>query len=123
MFMTRPYIIEIAVIVVLVFGLGCAEDKPPIPATVENSNALRIIFNWPGDDLASRQELEIRDRIAQRIVREGIGKIIRSGTGMGWMDLVVAVDDTGIARGKIEPILRTLSPDSGFTIQVGENQE
>jgi hypothetical protein len=116
-----PYIIEIAAVVVLVFGLGCTEDKPPLPATDAQSNTLRIVFTWPGDDLASRQELEIRNRIAQRIVREGVGKIIRSGTGMGWMDLVVEVEDTGIARREIEPIVRNLSPDSGFTIQVGEN--
>jgi hypothetical protein len=103
--------------VVLAFSLGCAEEKPPIPGVDEKSNTLRIVFNWPGDDLASRQELENRDRIAQRIGQEGIGTMIRSGTGMGWMDLVVAVEDPESARRDIERIVRDLSPDSGFTIQ------
>ncbi len=112
-----PYIIEFAVAVVLAFGLGCTEDKPPMPASDAQSNTLRIVFTWPGDDLASRQELEIRDRISQRIVQEGIGKIIRSGTGMGWMDLVVRVEDRESARREIDQIVRELSPDASYSIQ------
>ena len=110
-------ITQIFLAVVLAFGLGCAEDKPPAPAIDVINTTLRIVFSWPGDDLATRQELEIRDRIARQIALEGIGEIIRSGTGMGWMDLVVAVKEREIARRQIEQIVRAQSPDLVFTIQ------
>ena len=69
--------------------------------------------------MADRQELALRDRIGQRIVNENIGKIVRSGTGMGWMDIVVTVEDSVSNSYRIEQIVKELLPDSGYTIQIG----
>jgi len=36
---------------------------------------------------------------------------------MGWMDLVVRVEDRESARREIDQIVRELSPDSSYSIQ------
>ena len=105
-------------VVLMVFALGCAEDRPPDMTNHADRRTLRIVFKWPGDDMAGRKALEDRDRIARRIVQAGIGKLIRSGTGMGWMDILVEVDDRESARTEIEQIVRELSPDSKFDISL-----
>ena len=97
--------------------LNCSEDNPAVSEGETNGDMLKIVFTWSGDDMASRQELETRDRIARRISAEGIGKIVRAGTGMGWMDLVVAVEDADGARRQIEQIIRELSPEARFSIR------
>jgi|GEM_PF-778030 len=102
--------------VLMVFALGCAEDRPPDMTNHADRSTLRIVFKWPGDDMAGRQALEARDRITRRIVQAGIGRLIRSGTGMGWMDILVEVDNRESARTEIEQIIRELSPDSKFNI-------
>ena len=99
------------------FVFGCADDTPSVPSGNTNHGPLKIVFSWPGDDMADRQALEIRDRIAQRITSDGIGKILRAGTGMGWMDLVVDVEDKQAARRQIEQIVNDLWPGSRFSIQ------
>ena len=98
---------------------GCTEDNPsPLNTSIVTSH-LRVVIKWPGDDMADRQELALRDRIAQRIVNENIGKIVSSGTGMGWMDIVVTVEDSVSNSSRIQQIIKELVPDSGYTIQIG----
>ena len=77
---------------------------------------LRILFRWPGDDFATKQELETRDKIGRIISERQIGKVIRSGTGMGWMDIVVEVEEKESARSAIQKIISEISPESNFSI-------
>jgi hypothetical protein len=98
---------------------GCGNEDPggrePASAPVSKSDAvgglLHIVFKWPGDDFASRQELEIRDRIARTIEERGIGTVARVGTGMGTMEIVVKVEKKEAARPEIEAIVREMAPD------------
>ena len=113
------HIIWCVVYIFSAFCFGCIEDSSsPLNTSIVSSH-LRIVIKWPGDDMASRHELALRDRIAQRIVNENIGKIVRSGTGMGWMDIVVTVEDSESNSARIEQIVKVLVPDSGYTIQIG----
>ena len=85
-------------LLVFVFLLftGCG-DKEPTNAEKNSSGddktgahiTLRIVFRWPGDDFASLQDLAIRDKIGELIAERGVGKILRSGTGMGWLDIII----------------------------------
>ena len=88
-----------------------AEDK-----TGEHYN-LRIVFKWPGDDFASRQDLAIRDKIGELIGERGVGKIIRTGNGMGWMDILIEVHDKGIATPEIISIIKETKSELNFTIE------
>ena len=64
------------------------------------------MLKWPGDDFSSKQDLEIRGKIEKRISEKRLGKIVQSGTGMGWMDIIVDVKDKDSAQSEIEGIIR-----------------
>jgi len=111
-------------LVLLITCCGCSDDPPgtdlsaPLLSTHQNSDqTLRIVFRWPGDDFAARRELEIRDRIEHAIAKEGLGRIVRAGTGMGWMDIIVEVRDKSSARMGIEALIKKIYPDADFTIK------
>ena len=103
---------------------GCADDAPN-GKTAKSSeremshadNKLRVVIRWPGDDFASRQDIEARNEIESFILERNVGKIIRVGTGMGWMDIVVEVKDKQIARSSIAEIMRIAAPTRKFTIE------
>jgi hypothetical protein len=91
----------------------------PAPAAPSEAvgGAIHIIFKWPGDDFASRQELEIRDKIARTIEERGIGTVTRVGTGMGTMEIVVNARQKEAARSEIEAIIREIAPDMKWHIK------
>jgi len=107
-----------------VIASNCSNDKPTenvntplISAHKDTKYILKIIIKWPGDDFASKQDLEIRDKIEKRISEKRLGKIVQSGTGMGWMEIVVDVKGKDGAQGEIEGIIREISPNSKFEIK------
>ena len=99
---------------------GCSDSGTPDTAGLRSPGNLRILFTWGGDDFASQQELETRDKIGRLISQKGIGRIVRSGTGMGWMDIVVEVEDKGGARKAIEPLVRDQAPGLRVAIRDGQ---
>jgi hypothetical protein len=96
---------------------SCSDGEPPASVGEGSAQNLRLIIKWPGDDLASKQDLELRDKIEQLLVEKKVGKIVRSGTGMGWMDIVLEVQDPKRARIEIQSIVSATAPDSNFAIQ------
>ena len=60
--------------------------------------------------------VETRDKIKALISDRQIGRVIQSGSGMGWMDIVIEVGDKDDTRKKIEKIIKEVSPDAKFTI-------
>ena len=104
-------------VIILALLWSCSDGEPPASVSGGQGKNLRLIIKWPGDDLASKQDLELRDKIGQNIVARQIGKIVRSGTGMGWMDIVFEVKDPDRARAEIEAIVRGIAPDANFAVQ------
>ena len=109
---------------VLLLAAGCGDEettnavkKPPVNDKTGTHNTLRIVFKWPGDDVASRQDLAIRDKIGDLIREKGVGKIIRAGTGMGWMDILIEVEDKDNATPKLEAMIKEAEPAIIFTIE------
>ena len=107
----------------MITGGGCSDEQPgtdlsaPLISTHDDSGGtLRIVFRWPGDDFASRQELQIRDRIQGAIAKKGLGRVVRTATGRGWMDIVVEVKNKNDARTEIEAVIKRVFPDAEFTI-------
>ena len=119
--------IKLAIILFLIALLtliSCSDDMPNgnIAKTSERGimqeeNILRIVIRWPGDDFATKQDIETRNEIESLILERKIGKIIRVGTGMGWMDITVEVKDQQVARSAINEIMRTAAPTRKFTIE------
>jgi hypothetical protein len=104
--------------IALVLLWGCSDGEPPASSRENPAKNLRLVIKWPGDDLASKQDLELRDKIEQQLATKKIGKIVRSGTGMGWMDIVLEVDDQIKAREEIKTIVKSISPEANFEVQV-----
>ena len=116
--------IILAVIVIFAVVTDCSDDEPPEKTGLpqkshiwNTESKLRIVFRWPGDDFASKQDLAIRDRIGSLLVENRLGKVVRTGTGMGWMDLVVELENNRSARTKIEKIIKEISPDAKFSFE------
>jgi hypothetical protein len=114
----------IVLVFILLLAAGCGNEepnnavkKPPVRDKTAAHNTLRIVFKWPGDDFASRQDLAIRDKIGDLIRKRGVGKIIRAGTGMGWMDILIEVENKDNATPKLETIIKETEPAIIFTIE------
>jgi hypothetical protein len=103
----------------IIFSLvwSCSDAEPPASVGGRPDRNLRLVIKWPGDDMASKQDLELRNKIEQNIVKRRIGKIVRSGTGMGWMDIVFEVNVPEKARPEIEAVIKEIAPKLKFEIQ------
>jgi hypothetical protein len=104
--------------------IGCSDDVPhgktakiPERGMMHGENTLRVVIRWPGDDFASRQDIETRNKIVGLILERNVGKIIRVGTGMGWMDITVEVKDKQAAQFSISEIMRIAAPTRKFAIE------
>jgi hypothetical protein len=103
---------------------GCSNDEPSdavkSPSSSKDTLAggeLRIVIRWGGDDFASKQDLEMRDRIEGLVEERRVGQVKRSSTGMGWMDIWVRVEDRGEARTAVEAIMKEVAPQAKFSIE------
>jgi len=85
--------------------------KVSIPIT------LRIIIRWSGDDFASKQDLETRSKIEHLIAERGVGRIVRRGTGMGWMDIWVEAQDRENAKKAIDKIMAEAVPNAKYLLE------
>jgi hypothetical protein len=119
--------IKLAIILFLIALLtliNCSDDIPKgniaktsERGTMQEENILRIVIRWPGDDFATKQDIETRNNIESLILERKIGKVIRVGTGMGWMDITVEVKDKQDVRSSINDIMRIAAPTRKFTIE------
>lgn len=97
--------------------IGCTGDEDRQRTGRLDSGQLRIVMRWAGDDVAAQQDLAVRDRIAQHIVDSGAGRLLRTGTGMGWMDILVEVQNKERARQEIVAIASRIAPGFRLTIE------
>lgn len=100
------------------FSSDRAKQDTTVPEDGER-RVLRLVFQWPGDDFASREDLEIRSAIEALIVVKGVGAILRTGSGMGWMDIHLAVENPAKARRALEEIVAAAAPKMEYDIQSG----
>ena len=113
----------ILLLIAFVTMTGCSDNAPHGKTAktperkISHKNKLRLVIRWPGDDFASKQDIETRNEIERLIFERKVGKIISVGTGMGWMDIVVEVKDKQIARSSISEIMQTVAPTQKFTIE------
>jgi hypothetical protein len=109
-------------ILALVIGCNAADQPDESRRPHESSDAapngnLRVIIRWYGDDFASKNDLALRDKLTAEIRQRHVGRVLRAGTGMGWMDIAVTVADVPLARREIESIMAQIAPDVRYTIE------
>jgi hypothetical protein len=122
--MKHYYGVLILSLAALLTVTGCPGDAPhgkaaktSEPGMIRDENRLRVVIRWPGDDFASRQDIETRNKIRDLISERNAGKVVRVGTGMGWMDIIVEVKDKKAARSTIFEIMRSVAPTRKYTIE------
>jgi hypothetical protein len=109
--------------VILLLLIACSGEGPDRGTSVLPSHKtsmptiLRIIIKWPGDDFASKQDLEARGKIENLIVERGVGRILRDGTGAGWMDIFVEAEDRESTKKAIDKIIGEAAPKAKFFIE------
>lgn len=121
--MSRKVVTILSALCILVL-VTCSDDDSREGTTTSLSSAdtgemqtLRLVLKWSGDDLASKEDLETRRRIEDLIAKRGLGQITRVGTGMGWMDIVIRVENREEAREALQRIIREVAPSTKFAIE------
>ena len=72
-------------------GQNAFKEKSQKETTFVKGN-YRIIFSLPGDDFASAVELDQLQTLKEKILKQGAGKPISTGSGMGNMVLTVNIN-------------------------------
>lgn len=86
--------------------------------TEERSGAktIRIVFSLPGDDIGSPEYRDILDKIIDSIIESEAGVIVRSGFGMGTMDVVIRTSVEQPAE-KLSRIVLSQFPNARYRIE------
>ena len=81
------------IVCILLSITACTENKSPeFNKKIEERSGvkiIRIVFRLPGDDIGSPEYRGILDKITDSIIKNEAGVIVRSGFGMGSMDVVI----------------------------------
>ena len=109
--------ISVLVMLIVFAAVSCTSNDDRQGDGQVGNGMLRIVMRWAGDDFAAQQDLAIRDQIAQHLVDSGAGKLVRTGTGMGWMDIVIEVQNKERARQEIVAIVNRIAPGFRLTIE------
>ncbi|MEN8692924.1 MAG: hypothetical protein AB1Z18_06095 [Desulfobacterales bacterium] len=108
--------ISVLVILIVFAAVRCTSDEDRQSSGGLDSGQLRIVMRWAGDDFASQHQLAVRDEIARNIAESGRGIVLRTGTGMGWMDITVEAREDE-ARTAIESIVKKHAKGFVFSIE------
>ena len=108
--------ISVLVLLILFAAVSCTSDEDRQGKGRLDSGMLRIVMRWAGDDFASQNQLAVRDEIARNIAESGKGIILRTGTGMGWMDIIVEARENK-AHTAIEAIVKEHAKGFAFSIE------
>lgn len=90
------------------------EEKSAQETTFLKGN-YRIILSLPGDDFASAVDLQQLQIIKEAILKEGVGKPIGIGSGMGNMFLIVNIN-TDEAMRTLRHIINDNYPSAKYKI-------
>jgi hypothetical protein len=108
--------ISVIVVLIVLAAVRCTSDADRQGTGRLDSGMLRIVMRWAGDDFASQNQLAARDEIARNIAESGRGIILRTGTGMGWMDIIVQAREDD-AHTVIEAIVKKHAKGFVFSIE------
>lgn len=90
-----------------------AEKKNREPS---GEQIIGIKFSFPGDDIGSPENRAVLHQITASIKSRGAGEILRSGFGMGNMELVVKLKGEESING-IKEIINEIYPAANYSIK------
>jgi hypothetical protein len=81
------------IVLILISLTACTENRlPELGKTIEGRSdvrTFRIVFGLSGDDIGSPESREIMGKMMDAIIQSEAGGIVRSGYGMGSMEIIL----------------------------------
>jgi len=111
---------------VVVAAVGCRNETRSSAADVvkqtvdeaRNKAKLNVQIRLAGNDFPTRDELALRRKLESDVEHEHIGTVLDAGSGAGYMDFTVEVDETVTTIPKIRTILNRVGLLNRSTIKV-----
>lgn len=103
----------------LIILAGCSERSPKQKqkeAKGSATNIYQIFFYLSGDDFASLDEMEILNRVKRLVVSRGIGEVMNTGSGMGYMTFAFRLQKDG-SLDSVRDIVHEVYPRAGYRIE------
>jgi hypothetical protein len=94
----------VPLIAFVLFGLYVRRQAERIRAN-DRRQRVRVNLKLAGDGMATPEELHVRHALEDEIERRRIGSVTDAGSGFGWADFQVAVDDTERAAEQIRALI------------------
>jgi hypothetical protein len=110
------FVVLISLMIIL---SGCSERSPEHKQKEAKNGATdeyKIIFQLSGDDFASLDEIRVINRIGAKVESQGIGEVVRTGSGMGNMTIVFKLHKEK-SLGSIKDIVHEVYPKAAYRIE------
>ena len=110
--------VPVLVLAALVLTLSCSREIADTGGGEDavERGGIAIVFDLPGDDFASPEDLDRRNAIAAAVVEQGVGEVMSTGSGMGSMRIVVRMmPDASTAT--LMNIIRDIYPEARYRIE------
>jgi hypothetical protein len=112
-------IIGIIFIFFIFIAYSCSEkvsvDEKKESIDSSGERIIRIVFNFPGDDIGSPEHQDILHKIITSIKSKETGEILSSGFGMGNMEINIKIRGEESIK-KIKRIISDNYPDANYNI-------
>jgi len=115
----KKFVFLVLAVMMLLACSDRASKEKPEGETPASAKAYEIVFSFPGDDFASRHDILTIDWIKTQITKEGIGEVLRIGSGMGYMSMVFKPKD-GSSLDSLKKIVLELYPEARYRIESAE---
>ena len=118
-------VIGIIFVFLIFISYSCSEnvsvDEKKESIETAGEKIIRIVFNFPGDDIGSPENRDILHKIITSIKSVEAGEILSSGFGMGNMEINIKVEGEESIN-KIKKIIIDNYPDANYRITLPPNQ-
>ena len=118
-------VIGIIFVFLIFISYSCSEnvsvDEKKESIETAGEKIIRIVFNFPGDDIGSPENQAILHKIITSIKSMEAGEILSSGFGMGNMEININVEGEESIN-KIKKIIIDNYPDANHRITLPPNQ-
>ena len=118
-------VIGIIFVFLIFISYSCSEnvsvDEKKESIETAGEKIIRIVFNFPGDDIGSPENQAISHKIIISIKSMEAGEILSSGFGMGNMEINIKVEGEESIN-KIKKIIIDNYPDANYRITLPPNQ-
>jgi hypothetical protein len=110
----------VAVVPLVLLAMACSgprdTGKDAEKAVFAAGDTVKVVFAMPGDDIGSPETAALLEKIKASIAARDAGKIVRTGFGMGTMEVVVKLHGNG-GLPALEESIRSEYPRAKYHVE------